>query len=72
MIREKFNSKESGRFPTIRRFATLTGYSEAAIRSKIQRGDWPQGHVWVRTPDQRLLIDVVGFEAWVTKQSVDC
>ena len=54
------------RFQTIKELADQTGYSEAAIRSKISRGDWPEEEVWVRAPDGRILIDVNGFESWVT------
>jgi len=53
------------RYTTIGKFSELTGYTEDAIRSKIKRGDWPRGHEWVKAPDGRILIDVVGYNAWV-------
>ena len=53
------------RFVTIQKFAAQSGYTEDAIRSKIKRGDWIQGHEWRRAPDGRTLIDISGVEAWV-------
>lgn len=50
---------------TIKRFAELTGYTEDAIRSKIKRGDWLEGHVWKKADDGRILISVEGFNQWV-------
>ena len=58
------------RYNTIKKFASRTGYSEAAIRSKISRGDWPKNDVWIRTPDNGLLIDSDGFERWALGRSV--
>lgn len=54
------------RFVTIAKFAAESGYTERAIRGKIYDGTWNQGEVWVRAPDNRILIDVAGYEAWVT------
>jgi len=55
---------------TIRKFAAETGYSEDAIRSKIERGEWLEGHVWKKAPDGRVLINVEGFESWVENNRV--
>ena len=54
------------RFATVKRFSKMSGYSPDAIRSKIKRGDWIQGHEWQRAPDGRTLIDIPGVEAWVS------
>ena len=54
------------RFITIKKFAMQSGYSEAAIRTKVNRGVWLQDQVWVRAPDDRILIDVDGYERWAT------
>ena len=43
----------------------LTGYTVKAMQRKIERGDWVEGKVWVRAPDGRLLIDMVGYHKWV-------
>lgn len=54
------------RYLTIKKFASESGYTENAIRTKICRGVWPEGSVWLTAPDGRQLIDVQGYEAWVT------
>ena len=50
---------------TIKKFAAESGYSEGAVRTKIARGVWLEGEVWVRASDGRSLISVEGFESWV-------
>lgn len=52
------------RHVTIEKFAQLTGYTPDAVRSKIKRGDWLEGKVWIKAPDGRILIDMEGYEAW--------
>lgn len=46
----------------------ITGYTVKAMERKIERGDWPEGKVWKRAPDGRILIDMVGFQKWVEGQ----
>lgn len=53
------------RFVTVEKFSELSGYTPDAIRSKIKRGDWVQGHEWQRAPDDRILIDIRGVELWI-------
>lgn len=53
------------RYLTIRKFSTESGYTEAAVRSKIADGTWVEDQVWRHAPDGRVLIDVIGYEAWV-------
>ena len=53
------------RYMTIAKFAAESGYSEAAIRSKIRDGIWRQNLEWRRAPDGRILIDVEGYQRWV-------
>lgn len=53
---------------TIRRASELSGYTEKAIRAKIERGVWPQGEVWKYAPDNRVLVSVAGFNRWVEGQ----
>lgn len=57
------------RHVTIGKFCSLSGYTEDAVRAKIKRGDWLEGKVWRYAPDRRVLIDLGGYEAWVTGQS---
>jgi hypothetical protein len=53
------------RYLTIRKFSNECGYTEAAIRAKISDGTWIEHKIWMRAPDNRILIDVQGFEEWV-------
>lgn len=53
------------RFVTIEKFEELTGYTPDATRSKIKRGDWLEGAVYIKAPDGRVLIDIEGYEWWV-------
>lgn len=53
------------RHVTIPRFAQDAGYTEKAVRRKIESGVWLEGVVWVKAPDGRILIDVEGYESWV-------
>lgn len=50
---------------TVRKFSSESGYTEAAIRAKIQDGTWLKGDVWPKAADGRVLIDVEGYESWV-------
>ncbi|WP_426234339.1 excisionase [Pseudomonas sp. TWP3-2] len=53
------------RYLTVRKFASESGYTEAAVRSKIADGTWRKDYVWRKAPDGRVLIDVDGYEVWV-------
>ena len=53
---------------TIEKFSTESGYTPDAVRSKIKRGDWLEGEVWIKAPDGRVLIDTEGYEQWATSQ----
>jgi hypothetical protein len=55
----------SVRYVTISKAVELSGYSEKAIRRKIAEGVWVQNRQWRRAPDSRILIDLIGVEAWV-------
>ena len=52
------------KYKTISQMALETGYSEKAIRAKIEKGVWPDG-IKVIAPDGRILISVEGFNEWV-------
>lgn len=53
------------KYQTIKRFSEATGYTEHAIRSKLSKGVWPLGEIWIKAPDGHVLISVEGYEAWV-------
>ena len=57
-------------YKTIRQFASESGYSEEAIRTKISRGVFRENEVWVRSPDSRVLISIQGFNLWVRNEQV--
>lgn len=54
---------------TIKKFVQESGYTEDAVYSKIYRGDWLEGEVWIKAPDGRDLIDTEGFKEWVLKEN---
>jgi hypothetical protein len=53
---------QPARFVTIPLAELLTGYTTAAIETKIARGVWVEGREWRRAPDGRVLIDMRGYE----------
>ena len=54
----------TARLVTVEKFADETGYTPDAVRSKIKRGDWLEGALWIKAPDGRILMDVEGYERW--------
>lgn len=52
------------RWVTVRKFAGESGYSEAAVRRKIQDEKWPSA-VWIKAPDGHILINIEEYEKWV-------
>ena len=55
----------TSRYVLLNMAAQMTGYTVKAMERKIERGDWIEGKVWLRAPDGRILIDVLGFQRWV-------
>ena len=56
------------RHVTIDKFAEHSGYTPDAIRTKMKRGVWLEGFVWIKAPDARILIDTEGYERWAIGQ----
>lgn len=52
----------------INKFAELTGWTDRAVRRKIQEGVWLQGKEYHRAPDGNITIDMEGYERWVKGQ----
>jgi hypothetical protein len=50
-------------YKTIEQFAAESGYTPAAIRTKIHDGIWTEG-VWIKAPDNRVLISIEEFNLW--------
>lgn len=46
-------------------FEALTGYTEKAVRRKIEEGVWIEGREFVRAPDGHVLASMEGFYKWV-------
>jgi len=53
------------RYVLIRVFCELTGYTEKAVRRKIEEGVWVDGQVVRRAPDGHVTVDLEGYERWV-------
>jgi len=49
---------------TVKKAAELTGYSESAIRNKINIGIWPENIVWKWGNDGVQLILMEGYNKW--------
>ena len=58
------------RYVLIPLFCAVTGYTEKAVRRKIQSGVWLQGQLWRKAPDGHILIDMEGFHRWVEQQTL--
>lgn len=52
-------------FITIQKLAAETGYSENALRAKIQRGEFAEGIHFIRSPDNRIQFNVEAYLKWV-------
>lgn len=46
-------------------FSKLTGYSEKAVRCKIQEGVWLEGRHYRRAPDGRITMNLLAYKKWV-------
>lgn len=58
----------TARFVRISKFAELTGYTDRAVQTKVQRGVWVEGKEYVLAPDNNILIDMEGYNRWAAKQ----
>ena len=56
------------RYVLIAKFSELTGYSEKAVRRKIEDGVWVQGVHYRRAPDGHIMMDLEAYAAWVEGQ----
>lgn len=53
------------KFVMIPVFEKLTGYTDKAVRHKIERGEWRQGVHYRKSPDGRIHIDMQAYYKWV-------
>jgi hypothetical protein len=52
------------RYVTIRKFSEMSGYTEKAVYRKIEDGIWVEGQQYCRAPDNRILMNLEGYEKW--------
>lgn len=50
---------------TIKKLSELTGYTQDAIRSKINKGRWVKDVHWKKAPDGRNMMNVKAIEEWI-------
>lgn len=60
------SSRTNFRYVFIARAAQETGYTAAAIRTKLRRGLWVRGKHWLKAPDNRVLIDLDAIQKWIS------
>lgn len=58
------DSAPSFKWVLINRAASLTGYTENAIRHMVKNGTWAQGRIW-RKVAGRIFINMEEVEKWV-------
>lgn len=46
-------------------FYNLTGYTDKAVRAKIEQGVWVQGKHYRKVPDGRITMDLQAYYLWV-------
>jgi integrase len=51
--------------------AALTGYTEKAIRRKIEDGKWLEGREYIKAPDGHILISMKGYAQWAERGWVE-
>ena len=53
------------RYVLIKQFCSITGYTDKAVRRKIQEGVWIEGREYRRAPDGHIMMDWEGYKRWV-------
>lgn len=49
-------------------FESISGYTQKAVRRKIDEGVWLEGQEYLRAPDGRILVDLEGYYKWAEGQ----
>ncbi len=52
-------------YKTLSKIAEETGYTEKALRNKIQTGVWEYGVQWWYAPDSRIMVSIEAYNSWV-------
>lgn len=55
---------QPARYVLLKLASACTGYSIRALEHKIADGVWLEGAEFVRAPDGRVLVDLLGYERW--------
>lgn len=55
---------KAARYVRVALAVQITGYSDKAIRRKIEDSAWREGAVWLRSASGEILIDMKGYEKW--------
>lgn len=50
-------------------FEQISGYTQKAVRRKIENGVWLEGREYRRAPDGHIIIDLKGYEQWVERSA---
>jgi len=58
------------KYMRVAKFCDESGWTDRAVRRKIQDGVWVEGKQYRRAPDGNVLIDVEGYERWVEGERV--
>jgi hypothetical protein len=56
---------EAVRWVRIPRFCELSGYTDKAVRAKMEQGVWLEGREWRRAPDGHVFINPEAVDLWV-------
>jgi len=51
-------------------FCALTGYTDKAVRRKIEDGKWLEGDIWKKAPDGHIMMNMPAFYRWVEGSSM--
>ena len=57
----------AARYVRLPLFEKLTGYTQKAVRRKIESGAWLEGREYRRAPDGHIIVDLHGYQKWVEK-----
>lgn len=57
----------AARYVRLPLFERLTGYTQKAVRRKIESGAWLEGREYRRAPDGHIIVDMHGYQKWVEK-----
>lgn len=57
------------KYKRITKFADETGYTEKAVRRKIEDGVWAEGVHYVKAPDGTIHINIEAYTKWLEGQT---